>query len=698
MLTLLTLLACDTRPGKTGGEDSAGCEAAAWYTDLDGDGYGDPDAMVSDCAVPAGAVANADDCDDADAGVHPEADEVCDGVDNNCNGLIDDSDPAVVGQTAWYPDADGDGFGAFDATPRISCFDVGTDVADDSDCNDADASVNLDADEVCDGHDNDCDGLVDDADPDLVGDVDWYPDADADGYGDADATVVISCAPVDGSVNDDTDCDDVDPDVNPAAPEVCNNGVDDDCDGGAASCLGSGSLSGADAEFTGIGSGDYAGQAVSGAGDVNGDGYDDMLIGAVDANGGMSNPAGAAYIVFGGPAPTSGSLSGAGATYDGEGTEEAGYSVAGLGDVDGDGYDDVLIGANYYGDDPDDPSHPSGASYLVLGGPRPTSSAVSAAGVAYIGQARDASADGLAGAGDVNGDGFADMLIGAPGNTDGGQASGAAYLVLGGPSAAGGSLADADAEYTGQAWPVQDEVGAAVAGAGDVNGDGLDDMLIGAPTNSEGGEFSGAAYLILGGPTPKSAALTGVDAEFVGETARDEAGRSVAGSGDVNADGYADFLIGAYGNSDGSLEGGAVYLLLGGPMPASASLSFADAEYTGRAGDKVGAGTSVSGAGDVDGDGHDDILIGACEDNEAGFDAGAAYLVLGSSSPTGESLSVADASYLGAAPADYAGWSVSGAGDVNQDGHDDLLIGAYPSSDGGSPETGATYLILGAGI
>ena len=692
MVALLALIACSAGTGKPGPDArDSGC-ASTLYADLDGDGYGDPDAARPGCED--SVVANADDCDDANAGIHPGADELCDGLDDNCDGLVDDNDPAVVGQTSWYPDADGDTWGDSDAAPRISCFNAGTDVADSSDCNDADASVNADADEVCDGQDDDCDDLVDDADPDLVGDVRWYPDGDGDGYGDADAVAVISCLPVDGSVVDDTDCDDLDPDVNPGEAEVCNNGVDDDCDGGCASCLGSGSLSGAAAEYTGIGSGDYAGQAVAGAGDVNGDGYDDMLIGAMNANGGTGHAAGAAYIVLGGAAPTSGSLSGAGATYDGEGTEQAGYSVGGVGDVDGDGYDDVLIGANYYGEDS---SYASGASYLVLGGPHPTSSVLSAAGVAYIGQERDASADAVAGAGDVNGDGFADLLIGAPGNTDGGQASGAAYLVLGGPSPAGGSLSAADAEYTGQAWPVQDEVGAAVAGAGDVNGDGLDDMLIGAATNSEGGDFSGAAYLVLGTRTPKGTSLTGVDAEYIGEAARDEAGSSVAGSGDVNADGYADFLIGAPGNSDGSLEGGAVYLLLGGPAPASASLSSADAEYTGRAGDDAGAGTSVSGAGDVDGDGHDDVLIGACEDNEAGFDAGAAYLVLGSTTPAGESLSVADATYLGAAPADHAGWSVSGAGDVDADGHDDMLIGAYPSSDGGSPGSGAVFLILGAG-
>jgi hypothetical protein len=370
--------------------------------------------------------------------------------------------------------------------------------------------------------------------------------------------------------------------------------------------------------------------------------------------------------------------------------------VAGAGDVDGDGYEDVLIGANGFGDDA---SHPSGASYLVLGGPRLTSSVLSSAGVAWIGQDRDASADALAGAGDVNGDGFADVLIGAPGNTDAGRSAGAAYLVLGGPTPAGGSLSAADAEYTGQAWPVQDVAGNAVAGARDVNGDGLDDVLVAAGTNSEGGDFSGAVYLVLGAASPASASLTAVDAEYVGEAARDQAGSSVAGAGDVDADGYADILIGAAGCHAGLPGAGAVYLLLGGPSPASASLSSADARYTGRAaGDYVGAGTSVSGAGDVDGDGHDDILIGAYTNSDSALYAGAAYLGLGSAAPAGASLLDADAAYLGEAGYDYAGWSVAGAGDTNADGHADLLIGAYWSDDGGTLDSGAAYLVLGAGL
>jgi hypothetical protein len=118
-------------------------------------------------------------------------------------------------------------------------------------------------------------------------------------------------------------------------------------------------------------------------------------------------------------------------------------------------------------------------------------------------------------------------------------------------------------------------------------------------------------------------------------------------------------------------------------------------EYQGEAKSDL-AGRSVSGAGDVDGDGYDDLLVGACKNDDGGLDAGAAYLVLGSASPASASLSTAVA-YQGEATADSAGRSVSGAGDADGDGYDDLLVGAYLNADGGS-EAGAAYLILGIGL
>jgi hypothetical protein len=536
---------------------------------------------------------------------------------------------------------------------------------DDHTC-DYDPARHPGATETCDRVDQDCNGRIDD--------VILFRDADRDGYGDDADWLVGSCDGVRGHVDVGGDCDDTDATISPAATEVCDD-VDDDCDGYASCTL---SLADADAEYTGEVGGDCAGRSVAGAGDVDGDGYGDVVVGA-EYNSEGAPAAGAAYLVLGGPSPASGSLSGADAKYTGEGVVDlAGVSVAGAGDVDGDGYDDLLIGGEEY------PDH-YGAAYLVLGGPSPASASLSTADAKYTGEATGDYTFNVAGAGDVDGDDYDDVLVGTYRNGDGGIEAGAAYLVLGGPSPASGSLSVASVVYTGQAY---DRAGS-VAGAGDVNGDGYGDILVGAYGSDDGGTDAGLAYLLLGGPSPASASLSVADAEYTGENDLDCAGLSVAGAGDVDADGYGDMLVEAPYNDDGAENGGATYLLLGGPSPASESLSDADAEYAGQVDDDY-AGAQVAGAGDVDGDGYGDVLVGA-----DGFDHhdGAAYLLLGGPSPASMPLRAADATYTGRRH-EYAGIGVAGAGDVDSDGYDDVLVGAYENSDDGSL-SGAAYLVLG---
>ena len=191
-----------------------------WYRDADGDGYGDVEAPVEACTQPSGTVTAATDCDDTDDSVNPVAIERCNGVDDDCDGDIDEELTST-----WYADADGDGFGDADA-PLEDCDPPDGYVEDTSDCDDGDIAVNPDADEVCDGIDNDCDGDIDTDATDLQT---WYLDADGDGFGDADRATQACEAPS-GHVADNTDCDDGNVDVNPDASEVCNR-IDDDCDG-----------------------------------------------------------------------------------------------------------------------------------------------------------------------------------------------------------------------------------------------------------------------------------------------------------------------------------------------------------------------------------------------------------------------------------------------------------------------------------
>jgi len=193
-----------------------------WYADADGDGAGDPAVSVMACDAPDGFVADASDCDDALDSVLPGATETCNGVDDNCDGVVDE--PGATGASTWYADADGDAYGDA-ATAEQACAAPLGFVADATDCDDGAAGVNPVAAETCDGVDNDCDGLVDE--PGAAGEATWYADADGDAYGDA-ASTATACTKPDGYVLDATDCDDAVAAVNPGATEICNH-VDDNC-------------------------------------------------------------------------------------------------------------------------------------------------------------------------------------------------------------------------------------------------------------------------------------------------------------------------------------------------------------------------------------------------------------------------------------------------------------------------------------
>ncbi len=210
---------CDGLDNNCDGNIDEGISLQSWYNDADGDGYGDLNNSQSACSQPTGFVANTDDCDDTNNTVNLWAPEVCDGVDNNCDGTADEglSSP-------WYGDQDGDGYGDPNNS-QYTCSQPTGFVANADDCDDTNNVVNLWAPEVCDGVDNNCNGTTDEGLPI----VSWYTDSDGDGDGDP-SSLQSGCAAPTGSVNTGSDCDDSNPAVLSLATETCN-GVDDNCDG-----------------------------------------------------------------------------------------------------------------------------------------------------------------------------------------------------------------------------------------------------------------------------------------------------------------------------------------------------------------------------------------------------------------------------------------------------------------------------------
>ena len=218
---------CD---GLVDDDDDSITGRSIWYSDADGDSFGDASGYTPACTQPSGFVSNYTDCDDTDAAVNPGATETCSGVDDDCDGLVDDEDSGVTGRSSWYADADADGYGdASDATS--ACAQPSGYVADSADCDDSDDASYPGAAELCDSADNDCDGDTDEEPSD--GDT-WYADGDGDGYGD-DQDTMQACSQPTGyvSTDGDVDCDDTDATVYPDSPawEHPGDGVDQNCDG-----------------------------------------------------------------------------------------------------------------------------------------------------------------------------------------------------------------------------------------------------------------------------------------------------------------------------------------------------------------------------------------------------------------------------------------------------------------------------------
>ena len=403
----------------------------------------------------------------------------------------------------------------------------------------------------------------------------------------------------------------------------------------------------------GAAAGDRLGAALASAGDVNGDGFDDLVIGATGLDG-LSPDSGGAYLLLGGSRPDSGDIEAVDAArlvrIEGvNGGDETGIAVAGGGDINGDGFDDLLIGARLA--EPDYARYSSGVSYLLFGGADGVSGDLSALdgndGVRLPGLDRfDQSGRSVAILGDIDGDGFDDLAVGAPDADPGGRTNaGEVYVIYGTDEGFPATLdpsAPADGGFLVAGADPFDFAGFAVSGAGDVNGDGFDDLLIGAyARDTAGGEAAGAAYLVFGSEEghPDGLDLGDLDGSngfaMFGLSPMSGTGRAVAAAGDVNGDGFDDFLVGArYADPEGVGGAGEAYLIYGHDGPFDAVLDLGSLEENGAGCRLIGttgeayAGFSLGGPGDIDGDGFDDLVIGAPA-TVGGEDAGTAFAVFG---------------------------------------------------------------------
>ena len=339
-------------------------------------------------------------------------------------------------------------------------------------------------------------------------------------------------------------------------------------------------------------------------------------------------------------------------------------------DVNGDGYDDVAVSAS----NPNPESRPITGRVRVYHGS--ASGLATAPSRELVGESEsDLFGASIASAGDINGDGFADLVVGAPyASVIGRRRVGAVTVFLGGAS----GLATAPSQVITLDGDATEAFGAAVASAGDVNGDGYDDVIIGAPLASRGDRaYSGSARVYHGGVrglgvTPAST--------FEGSAADDRFGAAVASAGDINGDGYGDVIVGAWFASRGERStAGEARVYLGGALGLTLSRTFEGATSD------VGLGIAVASAGDVNGDGFSDVIIGASRADQAQVYLGS---IAGLSATPTRVLEAPD-------PMSSFGFSVASAGDLNGDGFGDVIVGAYGASPSGHDLAGSTSVFLG---
>jgi len=678
---------------------------AIWYRDVDGDGYGDLEQAIQSCSQPVGHIVQAGDCDDLDSLKNPDS--------------------------VWYSDLDVDGFGD-QAQTIDSCGDLTNASPVAGDCDDQDWTINPDANEICDDIDNNCDGDIDDDDLaiDIFTQVPIFEDLDGDGYG-SDVSLGRACPSTTLGSSLTGDCDDLNENTYPYRLDYLDS-VDSDCDGETAMHIVSstttgwqgdnsssafgimlrskdidgddrpellagmynadnyaggaqlipGNLVGNQSYFPEEGStwtgetsetslhvGDKAGYSIAFIGDWNGDGVEDISIGApysLDVTGTHPNT-GVAYIIS--SDMPSGSLSDALHIVRNESTGNYfGHTLLGVGDLNADGLDDVMISARLdeagscsdvvftdqvtcegSGEAWSNVGNNQGAIYIAYGGDTDNSTLASAD--ALFGESNgDQFSYSMDLVGDADGDGINDYVIGAPYSDRIPTSSprlrvGCAYL-LSQNDLTGSSIESLPRFYGPQTAM---HAGLAVSSAGDFDGDGLDDMLISGsdydvgwddsilPTDTNGAldtslvsEDEGAAYVVLGSNIGWSSdSLADAHLSMYGSTPDDRTGRYLYSIGDIDADMKGDIIVTAHNSDVYMNNAGMVYGVLGGASGTLYLATEADFQIVGEGtNDYLGKGSAK--AGDLNDDGLDDFWLGA----NGATQYGTVYLLEGVGTPS----------------------------------------------------------------
>ncbi|MCB9743212.1 MAG: FG-GAP repeat protein [Alphaproteobacteria bacterium] len=638
-MTLLALCAALAACGEKEPAPDDSSPGGGDAVDADGDGY-----------------AVEEDCDDADPAVHPGAEEVCDGADNDCDGQVD---VGAVDARTFYTDADGDGFGA-SASAALACEADESQVSADGDCNDARDDVYPGAAELCDEVDNNCDGLIDEDQGTL-----WYADFDRDGYGDDENTVLACQTPAEDWLERGGDCDDSTPLASPGnTEEICDDGLDNDCDGSAGDCTWSGQVHVEDeawGRISGDEPGSYGGAAVTSLPNFTGDGQTWLLLST------SSREVDREVVWLLDPSQVSGwqdASSVASASLRVRQNSLA-YSVGsaldGGQDLSDDGYPDLIVADRYssaaatYG----------GVVWIPSTGPDARErldwdGAVRVYGdedYAYLGTAVALSED-------FSGDGWPDLAVSAPNAVNSSnQRSGLVYLIEG-PYADQTYSSDARTSIRGAS--TYGGFGEQLA-VGDLSGDGVGDLVVTSPQAAVGSTQAAGMVFVFEGPLTSSLQEGDADAALRGDSNGGLLGESVD-LADVDGDGQLDLLLGAPTRPGACSDCGEAALFLG-PFTGLREYSAADAVLLG-AESRSYLGASVLAPGDLDGDGQGDLAVSAPLADLSGVDSGAVYVLYGAQSGQ-VALSGAAAFY--ADPSGNLGYAMAG-GDFDGDGRADLAL------------------------